>query len=149
MLLLSVHPEYVERIFAGEKRVELRRRRPRLQHGDLVAIYATSPRCELVGLVRVGGIRQSTPRDLWTVVQSDAAIDRQQYDRYFEGSQRAIGILLEDPLMFRRPAPLKELRCSWPSFRPPQGFCYLSGEQLELINELRSSPRFAEGSPCV
>jgi len=148
MLLLSIHPEYVEKIFAGEKRVELRRRRPRLHSGDLVAIYATSPRCELVGLVRVAGIRQSTPRDLWVVVQSDAAIDQQQYDRYFEGSQRAIGILLEDPVMFRRPAPLKELRFVWPSFRPPQGFCYLSGEQMQLINELRSSSGAAGGSPC-
>jgi len=147
MLVLSIHPEYVEKIFAGEKRVELRRRRPRLKNGDLVAIYATSPRCELVGLVRVAGMRQGTPRDLWMVVRNDAAIDRQQYDRYFEGSQRAIGILLEDPVMFPRPAPLKELRFAWPSFRPPQGFCYLTGEQLKLINELRTSSGFAGESP--
>ena len=34
MLLLSIRPEFVEKIFAGEKRVELRRRRPRLQSGE-------------------------------------------------------------------------------------------------------------------
>lgn len=136
MLLLSIHPEFADKIFAGEKRVELRRRKPRLRDGDRVAIYATSPRCELVGLALVAGIQQSTPGNLWRTVKDDAAVDRQQYDRYFEGSEKAIGIVLEEPVEFQNPAPLEQLRHAWPGFRPPQGFCYLSKEQTKLIDGL-------------
>jgi predicted transcriptional regulator len=141
MLFLSIRPQFVTKIFAGEKRVELRRRKPRLQDGDVVAIYATSPRCELVGLARVAGIRQDTPGSLWKSVKADAAVDRHQYDSYFEGSQRAIGIVLEHPVAFKKPAPLEHLRHAWPGFRPPQGFCYLTPQQATLIDELRSLSR--------
>jgi predicted transcriptional regulator len=143
MLLLSIRPEFVEKIFAGEKRVELRRRRPRLQTGDTIAIYATAPRCELVGLARVVGIRRSTPRGLWLSVRNDAGIDRHQYDRYFEGSENAIGIELEDPVEFNRPATLKELRFAWPGFHPPQGYRYLTTNETELIDQLRERPTTA------
>jgi len=139
MLFLSIHPEFVDKIFAGEKRVELRRRKPRLQGGDLVAIYATSPRCELVGLARVAGIQQGTPGNLWRAVKDDAAVDRQQYDSYFQGSEKAIGIELEDPVEFQHPTSLEQLRYAWPAFRPPQGFCYLDREQIKLIDGLRVS----------
>ncbi len=140
MLLLSIHPEFVEKIFAGEKRVELRRRKPRLQSGDMIAIYASSPRCELVGLARVVRIRRSTPRALWGSVRNDAGIDRQRYDSYFEGSEDAIGIVFEDPVRFERPATLKELRVAWPGFHPPQGYRYLNADEAALIDQLRGSP---------
>ena len=34
VLLLSIHPEYAARIFDGKKTVELRKIRPRMEHGD-------------------------------------------------------------------------------------------------------------------
>jgi predicted transcriptional regulator len=139
MLFLSIRPKFVAKIFAGRKRVELRRRKPRLQDGDLVAIYATAPRCELVGLARVVGIQQGTPGNLWRTVKADAAVNRQEYDSYFEGSERAIGIVLEEPVEFQNPAPLEQLRDAWPGFRPPQGFCYLTPQQIELIDDLRDA----------
>jgi predicted transcriptional regulator len=137
VLLISIHPEFVEKIFAGQKRVEVRRRRPKLNNGDVIAIYATAPRCELVGLTRVVEVHESTPLELWDSVAADAAIDRGRYDRYFAGSKTAIGIVLEDPRPFPRPATLGDLRQIWPGFHPPQGFCYLKPEQTAFVDGLR------------
>jgi predicted transcriptional regulator len=138
MLLISIHPEFVDKIFAGEKRVELRRRRPKLKSGDLIAIYATAPRCELVGLARVVNLHESTPQGLWDVVANDAGVDRERYDRYFSGSTKAIGIVLENPVAFLCAPTLEQLRRTWPGFHPPQGFCYLNPEQTPFIDALRS-----------
>ncbi|MCL4202483.1 MAG: ASCH domain-containing protein [Pirellulaceae bacterium] len=140
MLLLSIRPEFVDKIFAGQKRVELRRRKPRLQSGDMIAVYATKPRCELVGIVRVVAVRQSTPCMLWMTVGSEAGIDRQQYDEYFAGSEAAIGIELADPVRFKRPATLQELRAVWPGFHPPQSYRYLNLDEAGLIEQLRTDP---------
>lgn len=47
-IILSIHPEYVEKILAGEKTVELRRLLPR-QNVEKIYIYSTSPVKKIVG----------------------------------------------------------------------------------------------------
>ncbi len=138
MLLISIHPEFVDKIFAGQKRVELRRRKSKLKSGELMVIYATSPRCELVGFARVVNVHEGTPTGLWDAVADDAAIDRRRYDAYFSGSTKAVAIVLEEPTAFTSPIALEELRQVWPGFHPPQGFNYLKPEQTPLIDQLRS-----------
>ena len=52
VLLLSIHHKYTNMIFDGNKRVELRRVRPRhLNEGDLILVYATSPEKALLGVL--------------------------------------------------------------------------------------------------
>ena len=40
MILLSIHPRFAEAIFDGTKKVELRRRAPKLMAGDEVVVFA-------------------------------------------------------------------------------------------------------------
>lgn len=53
ILLLSIKPEYADKILAGKKTVELRRVRTRLEAGDLVLVYVTSPQQNLVASLEV------------------------------------------------------------------------------------------------
>lgn len=133
MLLLSIHPEFVEKIFQGEKRVELRRRRPRSSPGDWIAVYSTMPQKKLVGVVQIAEIRVSSPDSLWQSVRQIAGVNHSSYSSYFDGANLAIGILLANPILFSTPIPLKRLRQEWPDFHPPQGFRYLIDEQIEFV----------------
>jgi predicted transcriptional regulator len=73
-LLLSVRPEYAEKIFEGIKTVELRRTRPRLCEGDVVIVYASSPTKALIGAFEVEKVIQKPLKDLWHEVQKKAGI---------------------------------------------------------------------------
>ena len=141
MLFLSIHPRFLDRILTGEKTVELRRQRPRDVTGQLVVLYATTPAKQLKGIARVTEIRSLPPQTLWPVVQHQACVKQAEYQRYFEGSDQAVGIFLADAIAFEHPLSLESLRQAWPGFQPPQGFRYLTAEQRQLIGSLTVATR--------
>ena len=61
--LLSIKPEFVEKIFSGEKRFEFRKSAFR-QDISCVIVYATSPVRRIVGEFEVEEILQAPPRKL-------------------------------------------------------------------------------------
>lgn len=132
-LFLSLRPRFAELVLAGQKRVELRRVRPRAQPGTLVLVYATSPRRELVGSCIVAAIASATPDEIWRLHGQLAAVPKSEYREYFVGTNRAVAITVSSPRRLREPIPLKELRALIPSFAPPQSFRYLPLADAEAL----------------
>lgn len=134
MLFLSIHPRFVDKILSGEKTIELRRRRPRSVAGDWIAIYATTPQRQLRGIARVTEVRVGGVRDMWPEARLQAGVTKKEYESYFSNCERAVGIVLADPVSFAEPVSLERLRELWPNFQPPQGFRYLDQEQASFVN---------------
>lgn len=120
-------------ILLGEKTVELRRRAPRRSTDFWIALYATAPERAIVGVVRAREVLVGSPDQLWAVVEDGCGLGRDEYQSYFEGAGRAVGIRLTDPVPFEAPILLEDLRRLWPSFRTPQSFAYLSDEQVQDV----------------
>ncbi|MCD0459550.1 ASCH domain-containing protein [Roseiconus lacunae] len=135
MLFLSIKPKYVEKILDGEKRVELRRRKPRSQPDDWMAIYESSPTKALVAIAQVTEVRIKSPQCLWRSVRSLAGIQKQAFDEYFADCDNAVGIMFQSVIALSSPIQLDDLRSSWPGFHPPQGFLYLTSDQKDLVLE--------------
>lgn len=136
MLLLSIHPHYVEQIFAGRKTVELRKRAPNCSLGDQIVIYSTMPEKLLVGLVEVEDIVVCSPHSLWSRVAAKSCVSRCQYRQYYADANSAVGIFVGNPQLFERPVPLNVLREEWRGFHPPQSHIYLSEHQAEFVARL-------------
>lgn len=134
MLFLSIHPRFVDKILSGEKTIELRRRRPRSVAGGWIAIYATTPQRQLRGIARVTEVRVGGVRDMWPQARLQAGVTKKEYESYFSDCERAVGIVLADPVSFAEPVSLERLRELWPNFQPPQGFRYLDQEQASFVN---------------
>lgn len=132
MLLLSIRPKYVDAILAGEKRVELRRRRPRVESGR-VLVYATAPRMELVATFRITGVTRAPLNLLWQSVRDIAGVSRREFDAYFEGMELGYGLHIKDVVRLNRPIPLVDLRSIWAGFHPPQGFRYITQLDFEKL----------------
>jgi predicted transcriptional regulator len=132
-LLISVKPEYADKIFAGAKTVELRRTRPRLLKGDLVLIYVTSPIKALAGACEVVEVIEGTPEALWGIVQDQAGVSVEEFCEYYAGAAIGFGIHLNNARRLPEPFHLEELRTEWPSFHPPQSYRYLSPEQVSFV----------------
>lgn len=125
-ILLSVHPKYVEKILTGKKRVELRRVRPRVQEGDLVIIYASSPIMAVLGYFVVNHVVTEPPPELWRAVEDSACVSREEFDAYYRGSDLGVAIFFSEARSLKEPLYLRCIRDVWPDFHPPQGYRYLA-----------------------
>jgi len=133
-LLLSIRPEYANKIFEGTKTVELRRTRPRLEAGDWVLVYVSTPVKALMGMVEVGRVMEAHPSLLWPHVREHAGITRWQFDHYYTGADRAYGIFLKSLRQLPIPIKLGHLRELIDGFVPPQSYRYLTYDEVRLVN---------------
>jgi predicted transcriptional regulator len=115
-VLMSIRPVYADAILAGEKTVELRRRRPAFPNGTAVLIYSSAPHQEVRGAFRTGAVLAAAPDDLWALVSDQAGVTREAFDRYFAGCDTGYAIEVCEP---RR---LKPTRLT---LRPPQSYLML------------------------
>lgn len=125
-VLMSIRPRFAQGILAGEKTVELRRRAPRVEPGDVVVIYETSPTKAIVGWTKVEAVETAAPAALWAKVEDDAGVSRREFDEYFAGSPSATAIRLVDVMALATPIKLDAIRMRWPWLRPPQSYRYVS-----------------------
>lgn len=148
MLLLSIHPRFAEAIFAGNKKVELRRRVPKLEAGDTVVVYATVPTAAIVGAFTVQRLQSSSLGDLWRRTRDVAAISSSEFQQYFSGLDTGVGIWISKATRFKTSVSLADLRVSINGFHPPQGFRYLRSEEIEIITRLACGSEGRVGLRC-
>jgi predicted transcriptional regulator len=115
-ILMSIRPAYAEAIFAGNKTVELRRRRPGFPEGTTVLVYSSAPDQVVRGAFRSGAVLAAPPEDLWALVHDQAAISREDFDAYFGGCEIGYAIQVREPRSLT-PAPLP--------VHPPQSYFVL------------------------
>jgi len=137
ILLLSIRPEYANKIFDRTKTVELRRIRPRLlNEGDRVVVYVSSPQQAVVGSFKVDNIVEKPVTELWEEVEKLAGISHEDFYDYYQGVRLGVGIFLKDIHRFSQPVELHRLRNKLPNLKPPQSFRYLTDNQFNIVTSL-------------
>ena len=132
-LFISVKPEFVAKIFDGSKTIELRKSTPKVNKGDLIIIYSTSPVMSIIGTCIVQDIIVMKPSKLWNEYSHQLGIDKKRFSEYYENKDLAIGIVLKEKKKFYNPISLINFRKTFPKFRPPQTFRYIDKKQFEKI----------------
>src|SRR5262245_56759865 len=82
-LFLPLDPEWAIAILRGAKKWELRTKRPAIDRGDVVVMYANAPLKAVVGQFIVGELVSGTPRAIWEIVGGEVASTRRAYFRRF------------------------------------------------------------------
>lgn len=141
ILLLSIKPKYAEKIFSGQKKVELRRVRTRLNSGDLVLVYVSSPQKALIGFFEVEKVvvKENLPQELnnlWELVKKYASIEREAFMSYYQGSYLGVCIFVKKTRRFSAPIELQILREKFGYFFPPQSYRYLTGAEIKVLEKL-------------
>ncbi len=134
--LFSIHPDYANALLDGTKRVEFRRT---ALPADVtrVVIYATSPVQRIVGSFEVAGVDQTPPSKAWKVYREVGGIEKQAFDRYYEGAANAFVIQARNPVRLHTPLRLSDLS---ESLRPPQSFMYLREDVQARMAALTRAP---------
>ena len=86
-LILSIKPEYAEKILNGFKRFEFRKKMPRRQI-NRVFIYSSYPEKMIVGKFRIRSVIKGTPEEIWQKCGENGGIEEDKFFSYFGGYQR-------------------------------------------------------------
>lgn len=127
-ILISLESRHAENIFAGHKRVELRRRTMNVSPGATLWIYVKLPVGSIVGHARIGKVHASSPNALWRRYGSVSGLSRQEFFEYFVGTEQGVALVLEQSTRLRSSLSLETLRQVDESFQPPQFFARLTSE---------------------
>ena len=147
-LIISLKPCYADLVFEGLKKVELRRRIASQISDRDVFIYVSSPARKLRGGFRVGQVWEGSPEAVWSIVAELAALDRQEFDAYFQGQTVAYALEVTNVWEYQSPVGLSWLRDRLDDFVVPQSWRYAKTEEHELFREMERRPN-EEGKSAV
>lgn len=112
---MPLHPQHASNIYAGRKKVEIRRGKRLLRSGDQLVIYETSPRKLVTGMVTVDAVLYGTSAEIYALTKNEIAITAAEYKGY-AGSGIVTAICLKNviktiqmPLMRHAPQTLMRL----------------------------------------
>jgi predicted transcriptional regulator len=131
VVLISIHPAYVEKIMNGEKNLEFRRTWPAARIGTLV-IYATSPVMLIAGLVEVESVARGSGTSLWRMAREvGGGIPRQALRDYLNGKDEGVALKLGRRMKFGDGVSPQDLFGT--AFKPPQSYRYVKEDELKAL----------------
>ena len=133
VVLMSIHPEYVQAILEGRKRVEFRK--AAFQRTVRCAvIYATKPIMKIVGFFEVTEVERASPENVWERYGELGSTDEQFFFDYYGSRDCAVAISIGEVTELDRPLSLPEV---YEGMRPPQSFRYLPDGCWDRISEFQ------------
>ena len=119
-ILLSIKPEYANRILEGTKKFEFRKH---LAQGAItrILIYSSSPEKRIIGEVEVVGTLTMKKTPLWESTKTSAGISRKKFREYFSGCSLAHAYQLGKATKYDTPKNLADYGIA----QAPQSFIYL------------------------
>lgn len=120
-VLLSIKPEFAEKIFNGTKKFEFRRRIYKNENVKSVVVYASAPVSKVIGEFEIETVHHDELDSLWDSTSQFAGISEAYYREYFNGKASGYAIEVKRVRKYREPLGIRE------SFGigPPQSFAYV------------------------
>lgn len=119
-ILISIKPEYVEKILSGIKKYEYRK--VKCQKGiKSMIIYETSPIKKVVAEVEILDILEGAPEGLWEFTKDSSGTSKEFFEKYFENRDIAYAFKLGKIDIFECPKDLKDYGIDY----APQSFIYI------------------------
>lgn len=121
-VVLSIKPEFANKIFEGSKKYEFRRsifKNPKVKK---VIVYASSPVQKVIGEFEIEHILVHDIETLWNKTKSHAGISEDYFFKYFKAKEHGYAIKIKKTRLYKAP------KCIKRDFNlfPPQSFLYLT-----------------------
>lgn len=127
-IILSIHPNHIEKILSGEKRYEYRKLIP--QDIDYLIVYATAPIKKIVAIIEVDMVMKDTPQNIWDVTQNESGVSYEFLMNYFNNLSIVYAIKFRN--IYKLPTPIDitiidGVKCA------PQAYVYVKETSLKEL----------------
>ncbi len=107
--VLAVQPGPLEKIFSGQKTVEIRTRFSTRWEKQRISLYGTQPISGLAGEATVSRVIGGHPNRIWEYFGPQIGCTRAEFDAYTGGREQIYAVFLSDVRAFVDPVPLAQL----------------------------------------
>ena len=120
-VLLSIKPEFAEKIFDGTKKFEFRKSIFKNTDVQTVIVYASSPVQQVIGEFTIDSILNDDVDTIWEQTARYAGITRDFYLSYFANKEKAYAIKIRNPKRYAKARRLSDYNLQV----APQSFAYV------------------------
>lgn len=120
-VLLSIKPEFAEKIFDGTKRFEFRRTVFKNPNVTTVVVYASSPIQRVIGEFEIDSIINEELQFLWEMTREFSGISESFFFQYFSSKEKGYAIKIKETKKYKKSLCIKKDF----NITPPQSFVYL------------------------
>jgi predicted transcriptional regulator len=120
-VLLSIKPEFANKIFVGEKKFEFRKSIFKEKGITKVIVYASSPISMIIGEFEISKIIFDDIPELWKKTEKYAGIDEAYFNSYFFNRDKGYAIRIKNARLYPERLCIKEKFGKV----PPQSFAYV------------------------
>ena len=120
-VLLSIKPEFAEKIFDGTKKFEFRKSIFKSDNVQKVVVYASSPVQKVIGEFSIEDILNDDVETIWKKTSRYSGITHDFYLSYFANKDKAYAIKIGKTRRYRQNRTLSDYNLSF----APQSFAYI------------------------
>lgn len=120
-VLLSIKPEFAEKIFNGTKKYEFRKSIFKNKDVDTIVVYVSSPWKYIIGEFKIEHILCDNVDSIWELTHEYSGISEQFYRMYFAHKTNAFAIKIGHVTRFKKPKQLSDYHVK----HAPQSYVYL------------------------
>lgn len=121
-VILSIKPEFANKIFEGKKKYEFRRAIFKNPNVKKVVVYSSSPVQKIIGEFEIEKIIFHELETLWDKTKKYSGISKDFFFQYFGDKEYGFAIKIKNTKLYRTPKCIRE---DYNLF-PPQSFLYLA-----------------------
>jgi predicted transcriptional regulator len=120
-IVLSIKPEFANKIFEGTKKYEFRRSIFKNPDVKKVIVYASAPVQKIVGEFEIENVLNHDVDTLWNLTKELSGISSDYFYQYFGEKEKGFAIKIKNAKLYKTP---KCLRKAF-NLLPPQSFAYV------------------------
>ena len=125
-ILMSIKPEYVDKIFSGEKKYEYRKRLCK-EKIDTIIVYSSSPIQKVVGELKIKQVLYDKKTIICNKTYKQGGITKIQYDNYYENCSYAVAYEIEKAILYDKQKDLKDFNVR----TAPQSYVYITNKGVD------------------
>ncbi|MBR4618948.1 MAG: ASCH domain-containing protein [Bacilli bacterium] len=126
IILMSIKPEYVDKIFSGEKKYEYRKRLCK-ENIDTIIVYSSSPIQKVVGELKIKQVLYDKKNVIWNKTNKYGGITKIKYDNYYENCGYVVAYEIEKAILYDKQKDLKDFNVR----TAPQSYVYITNKGVD------------------
>lgn len=125
-ILMSIKPEYVDKIFSGSKKYEYRKRMCK-EKIDTIIVYSSSPIQKVVGELKIKQVLYDKKNVIWNKTNKYGGITKIKYDNYYENCGYVVAYEIEKAILYDKQKDLKDFNVR----TAPQSYVYITNKGVD------------------